>query len=101
MNDLVQSEVQRMAGASALPRQNGELVFEAPWQGRMFGLALGVVRKLGLDWEEFRRRLIAAIDADPARQYYESWIAALDALVVDLGLASAEELEARAARIDR
>jgi nitrile hydratase accessory protein len=89
-----------MAGASALPRQNGELVFEAPWQGRVFGLALGVVRKLGLDWEEFRRRLIAAIDADPARPYYESWTEALRALVVDLGVASAEDLAARATHID-
>ena len=89
-----------MAGASALPRQNGELVFEAPWQGRVFGLALGLVRKHGLDWGEFRRRLIAAIDADPARPYYESWTAALDALVVDLGVASAEDLAARAAHID-
>ena len=90
-----------MAGATALPRENGELVFDAPWRGRIFGLALGVVRARGIDWEEFRQRLMAAIEADPARQYYESWIAALDALVVDLGLASAEELEARAARIDR
>jgi nitrile hydratase accessory protein len=100
MNDLVRPEVQRMAGVAALPRQNGELVFDAPWQGRVFGLALGLVHERGLDWEQFRRRLIAAIEADPGRAYYESWIAALNALVVDLGMASAEDLDHRAARIE-
>ena len=55
-----------MAGATALPRENGELVFDAPSQGRIFGLALGVVRARGIDWEEFRQRLMAAIEADPA-----------------------------------
>ena len=29
-------EVTGMTGAAALPRRNGELVFEAPWQGRAF-----------------------------------------------------------------
>lgn len=89
-----------MAGPAALPRQNGELVFEAPWQGRVFGLAFGLVQARGLDWEEFRRRLVAAVDADPDRPYYESWLAALSALVVDLGVASPEDLAARAAHID-
>ena len=96
----MQPEVQRMAGAAALPRQNGELVFDAPWQGRVFGLALALVRERGLDWEEFRQRLIAAIDADPGRPYYESWIAALDALVEDLGVATSDDLQTRAARIE-
>jgi nitrile hydratase accessory protein len=100
VSEFVQPEVQQMAGASALPRQNGELVFDAPWQGRVLGMALAVVQQRGLDWDEFRRRLIAAIDADPARPYYESWTAALTDLVVDLGVARTEELDARAARVE-
>jgi nitrile hydratase accessory protein len=100
VSEFVQPEVQQMAGAAALPRQNGELVFDAPWQGRVLGMALAVVQQRGLDWDEFRRRLIAAIDADPARPYYESWTAALTDLVVDLGVARADELDARAARVE-
>jgi hypothetical protein len=100
VSDFVRSEVQQMAGAAALPRQNGELVFEAPWQGRVLGMALGVVHERGIEWEEFRRRLIAAIEADATRPYYESWTAALTALVVDLRLASVEDLEVRAARME-
>jgi len=66
-----------------LPRQNGELVFDAPWQGRVLAMAVGVVDSLGLEWDDFRQRLIAAIDADPERPYYESWTVALEGLVDD------------------
>jgi nitrile hydratase accessory protein len=99
VNDLVRPEVQRMAGAAALPRANGELVFEAPWQGRVLGMALALVEQRGLDWDDFRRRLIAAINADPHRPYYESWTAALTELMVDAGVASLDEVDARAARM--
>jgi nitrile hydratase accessory protein len=87
VTELVTPEVSHMGGAAALPRQNGELVFDAPWQGRMLGVAIGLVEKLGLDWDDFRSRLIAAIAADPDRPYYESWVAALESLVVAEGIA--------------
>ena len=64
-----------------LPRQNGELVFDAPWQGRVLAMAVALVDALDLEWDDFRRRLIAAIAADPDRPYYESWTAALEDLV--------------------
>ena len=100
MTDLVRPDVRRMAGAAALPRENGVLVFDAPWQGRVLGMALAVVQERGLDWDEFRRRLVAAIDAYPTRPYYESWTVALTDLVVDLDVAGADEVDARAARVD-
>jgi nitrile hydratase accessory protein len=100
VSELVRPEVRRMAGEAALPRQNGELVFDAPWQGRVLGMALAVVRERGLDWDEFRVRLIAEIDADPTRPYYESWTAALTDLVVDLGVARVGEVDARASRVE-
>jgi nitrile hydratase accessory protein len=89
-----------MTGAAAPPRRNGELVFEAPWQGRALGMALAVVERLGLDWKEFQERLIAAIAAHPDAPYYDSWLAALEALVVDHGVASAAELERARHRVD-
>jgi hypothetical protein len=81
MSDLVAAEVRDM-----LPRENGELVFEAPWQGRVLAMAVGVVQALDLEWDDFRRRLMAAIAADPERPYYESWTVALDELIADLHL---------------
>ena len=86
MSDLVAPEVREMDGAAALPRANGEIVFDAPWQGRVLGLAVGLVQQQGLEWDAFRRHLIAAIADDPDRPYWESWTAALEALVAQLGL---------------
>jgi hypothetical protein len=96
VNDLVTSEVREMPAPAALPRANGELVFDAPWQGRVLAMAVTTVDALGLEWDEFRTRLIAAIAAQPERHYYESFTAALEALVTDFDVASAGELDARA-----
>jgi nitrile hydratase accessory protein len=85
VSDVVMAEVSDMAGPAALPRQNGTLAFDAPWQGRVFGLALAVVDRLDLGWEEFRSRLVAAIDEAPDRPYWESWTAALEALLRERG----------------
>ena len=68
-----------------LPRRNGELVFDAPWQSTVFGLAAAVVdNAFGGDREPFRQQLITAIAAEPERPYWESWTAALEALVATL-----------------
>jgi nitrile hydratase accessory protein len=86
------ADVTGMIGAAALPRRNGELVFEAPWQGRALGMALAVVERLELPWMEFQRRLIEEIGARPEAPYWEAWLAALERLVVEHGAVSAEEL---------
>ena len=68
-----------------LPRRNGELVFDAPWQSTAFALAAAVVEHaFGGDREPFRQQLIKAIAADTGRPYWESWTAALEALVQTL-----------------
>ena len=69
-------------GPAAPPRSNGELVFDAPWQARVFGLAAAVVEtRFDGNREPFRRQLIAAIAADPHRPYWDSWVVALEQLV--------------------
>jgi hypothetical protein len=79
----VEEEIARMDGAAALPRRNGELVFDAPWQGRAFAMAIATVDRLGLEWDDFRRHLMAAVASEPARPYYESWLLALEALAAE------------------
>ena len=81
---------------ASLPRDNGELVFEAPWQGRALAIAVALVEKLGLPWDAFRHRLMAEIAKDPQRPYYESWGAALESMVIDLELATSASLDAAA-----
>ena len=93
MTVRVDTSVSAMAGPAAPPRRNGELVFDAPWQGRTFGMAVGVVERLGLEWKAFQERLIAAIAAHPEAPYYDCWIATLERLVLDSGAVTAEEIE--------
>lgn len=81
-------------GEAAPPRDNGELVFEEPWHARVFALAVALVERLELPWTEFQSRLIAQIALDPDRPYYESWAAALESLVIDHGLSTADAISA-------
>jgi len=100
MSIRVGADVSAMTGEAAPPRRNGELVFEAPWQGRAFGMAVGAVERLGLEWSAFQQRLIAAIAAQPEAPYYDCWVAALEQLLLDHGVIQREELDTvqRAAR---
>jgi len=88
------------SGPAAPPRHNGELVFAAPWESRVFGLTLSLHAAGRFEWEEFRRLLIDEIRAWEARgggvwSYYERWQAALERLLVAKGLCPAGELETR------
>ena len=96
---MIGPEVTAMTGPAAPPRRNGELVFEAPWEGRAFGMALALVQKLGLEWRTFQEHLIAEIASHPNAPYYESWVAALERLVVSQGVASESELARARARV--
>lgn len=93
MSDAIPDTVGLMDGIAALPRDNGELVFDAPWQARALSMAVALTERLGLDWDEFRVRLMGAIADDPHRPYYESWTAALESLVVAHGLATPAALD--------
>ena len=90
-----------MPGPAALPRKNGELVFEAPWEGRAFGMAVALGDARRYEWEEFRQGLIARIAETEAhgedQPYYEQWLAAFERLLVARGLLTPEEIEQRTA----
>jgi hypothetical protein len=83
----VKADLLDVEGVAAPPRPNGEMVFEAPWQSRVFGLCAAIVETcFAGDREPFRRQLIAAIAAEPERPYWESWTIALQQLVVEAGV---------------
>jgi len=92
-----------MGGTAALPRKNGELVFEAPWESQAFGMAIALYERGHYDWEEFRGRLISEIgdwerseeDEREVWDYYRRWLASFEALVKDRGLLSEQEIEER------
>jgi nitrile hydratase accessory protein len=86
--------VDRELGAETpLPRDNGELVFEEPWQGRALGMGVVALERAGVSWPEFREHLVAAIATRPpgegeceATAYYAAWLDALEALLAGRGL---------------
>jgi nitrile hydratase accessory protein len=90
-----------MDGPARLPRDNGELVFSEPWEARAFALAVALVEQLDLPWDAFRQRLIDEVTQAPERPYYESWAAALESLVVTLGLTSADALDEETSYVRR
>jgi hypothetical protein len=69
-----------------LPRDNGAPSFDAPWQGRALAMAVLVAERTGRDWDDFRNHLIESIAREPDRPYWESWVAALDAFLLDDGV---------------
>ena len=94
MTEALPDELTSMQGPAALPRDNGELIFTAPWEGRAGALAVAAVDRLGLDWDDFRQRLIEAIADAPSRPYYESWAAALESMLLDHAVTTSEAIDA-------
>jgi nitrile hydratase accessory protein len=94
MSRELPGDVALMDGRDALPRDNGELVFAAPWEGRALALAVAIVERFDLPWDAFRLRLMAAIAQAPDRPYYESWAEALESLVISLRLTTPSAIDA-------
>jgi nitrile hydratase accessory protein len=78
------------------------MVFDAPWESRLFGVTLALVEAERFAWSEFQQRLIAAVrrwesehpDGEGYR-YYERWAEALESLLDDLGIVAVEATDAR------
>ncbi len=75
-------------------------VFDEPWQAEAFALVVHLQRAGAFSWPEWTqalsRQIAAAADPDGAR-YYEHWIAALEGLVAERGLAPRDALISRKA----
>ncbi|MBT8446937.1 MAG: nitrile hydratase accessory protein [Gammaproteobacteria bacterium] len=97
---------QALSGGAAPPRRNGELVFEAPWHSRAFGMAVGLHQQGLFTWPEFQQHLIARIAAwedqhgsEAEYDYYALWLAALEDLLVEKRLADGAAIASLAGEI--
>lgn len=95
-------------GAAAPPRQNGELLFQAPWESRVFGITVALCQQGAVAWREFQQALIAEIAAWERQHpdgagwhYYARWQAALERLLARKGLCDRRELGARTRELRR
>ncbi len=102
MTTSAQPGPERLAALPPLPRDADGPVFEAPWQAQAFALAVKLSERGHFTWKTWARTLadeLAAADArgepDDGSRYYHHWVAALERLVVELGLSAATVLEER------
>ena len=81
-------------GPAAPPRDNGELVFAAPWQGRAFAVTVALHEDGRFAWDDFRDELIGelagAADADPDT-YWGAWLRAIETVLARHRLVSPAE----------
>ena len=92
-----------MHGFGAIPREADEPVFHAEWERRVFALDLLVEAFVeGANLDAFRH---AIERLDPATyltvSYYEKWAFALEALLVDAGVVTPDEIAARVAALEQ
>jgi nitrile hydratase accessory protein len=92
------------SGQAAVPLQEGEPVFQAPWEARAFAMTLALFEQGQYSWKEFQEILIDEIGSaggggDPSPAYYEHWLSAFEQLLRRKGVIIPEQLEARASEI--
>ncbi len=90
---------QAAAAASAvpgLPRDQDGPVFRAPWEAQAFAMAVALHARGVFTWSEWAAALAAEIkraqaggDADTGETYYRHWLATLENLVAEKGIATA------------
>jgi len=104
--DAKATDVLDSEGAAAPPRRNGELLFTAPWESRLFGLTMLLHRAGLFEWDDFRALLIEEIRDWETRHpdghgwsYYERWQFAFERLLATRGLCNLEELERKSAAL--
>lgn len=87
-------------GPIAPPRRNGELIFETPAEGRLFGLTVALLEAGRFEWSEFQSRLIDSIERHEAERgdveydYYGCWFEAFGSLAQAKGWVKPGALDA-------
>jgi nitrile hydratase accessory protein len=92
--------IRRAADAvPGVPRDVEGPVFREPWEAQAFSMALALHQRGLFTWTEWAATLAGEIkraqatgDPDTGETYYRHWLAALERLVADKGIASRDTL---------
>jgi nitrile hydratase accessory protein len=78
-----------------IPRDDGGPVFHEPWEAQAFSMALALHQRGVFTWPEWAAALAEEIkraqangDPDTGATYYRHWLATLERLVAEKGIAS-------------
>jgi len=93
-----------LEGAAAPPRANGELIFAAPWEGRLFGMTMALVEAGVLAWTDFQAELVAEIGRWEASEdikvepysYYDRWLVAFESVLDEKDVLPLSDLATKA-----
>ena len=107
MTDQRPTAVLDWEGPVSPPRRNGEIVFDALWESRVFGMTMTLYEHGAFQWDEFRNRLIAAIAAwerthhldDEGYRYWNCWLTAFEELIANKGICAPAAVAARVATL--
>ena len=95
-------DAERLQALPPLPSDEEGPVFAEPWQAQAFALAVKLSEHGHFTWKEWAAALAAELKAaadrgepDDGSHYYEHWVAALESLVAQQGLADQDSLLAR------
>ena len=82
-----------------IPRDDGGPVFREPWEAQAFSMALALHQRGVFTWPEWAaalahelKRAQANGDPDTGETYYRHWLATLERLVTEKGVASEQTL---------
>lgn len=93
------TRIEGLSDELTVPRKNGELQFVAPWEARIFGMAVAMYDDRQFAWDDFRSRLVQEIaDAElhgDDSGYYEQWLGSFERLLLETGVVSVDELDRR------
>ena len=73
-------------------------MFAEPWQAQAFALTIQLHAKGAFTWPDWAAALSDELAGDPTddgSRYYSHWVAALERLTAERGLAAAPELDQR------
>ena len=87
-------------GFGRVPPLTAEPAFAEPWEGKAFALALLSIRAAGANTPAFRYALERVPPEDYLASYYHRWLIASQIMLADSGVLSAEQVTARAARLN-
>ena len=91
-----------MHGLGPIDREENEPVFHHAWERRAFALnmAAGFLGEWNIDMSRYAREQMPAAEY-LATSYYEHWLWGLERLLVEKGLLTRAEIEARVAELRR
>ena len=88
------------AAIPSIPRDDDGPVFRAPWEAHAFAMALTLHDRGVFTWPEWAaalaseiKRAQAAGDPDTGETYYRHWLATLERLVAEKGVATRDTLD--------